>query len=144
MNIDFLVIWDGICQWLANHLTGDQKIVIHSNSCIILYILHASLQELWLNIRQRVNPQKTPQTSPKRVRFGVSFVDIFLENWQRFNGTALYLSIVGLFGRPDDASRRFMNMLGNQNKVGTTGKWLLVGQYYLSSFKISIQSFIET
>ena len=45
MNNDFLVTREVICQWfrhswksLANYLTRDQKIIIHSNSCIILYI----------------------------------------------------------------------------------------------------------
>ena len=50
MNNDFLVTREVICQWfplvtsslvksLANHLTRDQKSVIHGNSCIILYFL---------------------------------------------------------------------------------------------------------
>ena len=47
MNNDFWVTRDAICQWfslvswklLANRLTRDPKIVIHGNSCIILYII---------------------------------------------------------------------------------------------------------
>ena len=34
------------------------------------------LQELWQNINQMLHPQKTPYTSPKRVSYGVSFVNI--------------------------------------------------------------------
>ena len=40
MNNDFWVTREAICQWklLANCLTRDPKIVIHGNSCIILYL----------------------------------------------------------------------------------------------------------
>ena len=42
MNNDFWVTREAICQWksLANRLTREPKIVIHGNSCIILYILY--------------------------------------------------------------------------------------------------------
>ena len=43
MNNDFCVIRDAICKWsLANGHTRDPKLVIHGNSCIILYILHSN------------------------------------------------------------------------------------------------------
>ena len=32
---------------LANHLTYDQKIAIHGNSCIILYIIHRNIKMVW-------------------------------------------------------------------------------------------------
>ena len=40
VNNDFLVKSEVICQWfsLANHITSDQKIVIHGNKCIILFL----------------------------------------------------------------------------------------------------------
>ena len=38
-NHDFMVTSEVICQWLANHLTSDQKIVIHGNR--LFYFLHA-------------------------------------------------------------------------------------------------------
>ena len=39
-------------------------------------ILDTSLQELRQNINHRLNPKKTPHTSPWRARYGVSFVNI--------------------------------------------------------------------
>ena len=38
VNNDFLVTGGVICQSLANHLTSDQKIIIHGNECIILFL----------------------------------------------------------------------------------------------------------
>ena len=49
VNNDFFITTEVICQWfsqvtksqwksLANHLTSDQKIVIHGNECIILFL----------------------------------------------------------------------------------------------------------
>ena len=40
-------------------------------------ILLTSLQALWQNVKQRLNPQKTPHRSPVRVSYGVSLVNIF-------------------------------------------------------------------
>ena len=37
---------------------------------------HKSLQELRQNTNQRLNPQKTPHTSPSRASYAVSFVTI--------------------------------------------------------------------
>ena len=38
MNNDFGVSSEAICQSLANRITGDPKIVIHGNECIILFL----------------------------------------------------------------------------------------------------------
>ena len=56
-------------------------------------ILHTALQERRLNMYQSLNPRKnTPHISPWRASYGVSFVNI-LEKFDRYNGTALYVSI---------------------------------------------------
>ena len=50
MNNDFFVTREAIGQWfswksLPNCLTRDKKIVIHGNSCIILYVLSSVQQQ---------------------------------------------------------------------------------------------------
>ena len=66
----FLVICEAICQdfhsWLrhswkslANHLTRDQKILMHGDSCIILYLLYnlaAEESARWLLVANYANP----------------------------------------------------------------------------------------
>ena len=39
-------------------------------------VLHTSLQEVRQNINERLNPQKTPHTSPGRTSYVLSFVNI--------------------------------------------------------------------
>ena len=38
-----------------------------------------------------LDPQTSPHTSPWRVSYGVSFVNICGKNWPRYNGTALHV-----------------------------------------------------
>ena len=46
----FLVTSEVICQWFSNHLTRDQTIVIHGNSCIILDIFRKHAFSVLLRI----------------------------------------------------------------------------------------------
>ena len=54
---------------LANHLTRDQKIVIHGNSCIILYIPHGNNSPCWIIILQPLQIW-----SPKAYAFNSLFI----------------------------------------------------------------------
>ena len=58
----------------------------HYNILQYNMVLHTLLQELRQNISQRLNPQKTPHTSPWWASYRVSFMNI-LEKIDCYNGT---------------------------------------------------------
>ena len=59
------------------------------NAVQYIEILLKWLQKLRQNINQMLDPQKTPYLALTGELWGV-FSEYFLENWPRYNGTALY------------------------------------------------------
>ena len=90
---DLMIIVRWFIKYTIDHLNfkGSVKhIQPHTVECrynAVQYniVLHTSLQEVRQNINQKLNPQKTGEL------WGV-FRKYFVENWPRYNGTALYIA----------------------------------------------------
>ena len=77
-------------------------------------IFHTSLQKLGQNINQRLNPQKTPHTSPWRARYGVSFVNVLEKNDRVI--TAPHCTISLTFNGYDDPRKYRHNVMFASSK----------------------------
>ena len=107
-------------------------------------LLHTSLQELRQNINQRLNPQRTPHTSPWWASYGMSFVNI-LEKIARVITARHWphpglLSTFVMFCRWCPSSRSCTMHL---TRTHTTSTWLLLSYSYLAKMNISIQQYMK-
>ena len=85
----FILYWKFL--WWERANTMQNTVECRYNAVQYCKLLHNWLQELRQNIDQILDPQKTPHTSPSRVSYGVSFVNICEKIDRVYNGTALLM-----------------------------------------------------